>query len=323
MSSKDIQLHPIDDGHRPGGTLDQTYLAENLDKVSSSFVTVFDDLLAEEWVERLYAYACEKGRPWGVYVTGEEARNGCLSSEELFKDDPEKAMALEAVRALVYSRGAGVVGADAEERIHGTAIWCLASSESAEVNYHIDYAELYRYETNIIHPPLYAGTCHVSPLRVGDMTGGDFMVNSEGLGHYKRFGYKGALLPLDDDVRSGDWLTIKYKRNRGILHDGDLPHLSTPVKRIPMGTKRVILGFNCFSEAVSECCMRAPEHSDAFNRTVKIYQATASGKLGKQSSKKLSAKEVMKNPALAKLLVLAARKVKEERARVEAAAETK
>jgi hypothetical protein len=293
-----------------------------LGKVSSGFVTVYDDLLSDEWTERLYTYACAKDRPWGVYVTGKDARDSGLSSEALLEADPEKAMALEAVRALVYRRGAGTVGTDADERIHGTAIWCLASGESDQVNYHIDYAELYRYETNIIHPPLYAGTCHVSPLMAGEMAGGDFMVNTGGLEHYKRFGYKGALQPLQDDLvgnGDGDWLSIKYKRNRGILHDGDLPHLSTPVTKLATGKRRVILGFNCFSEAVSECCIRAPEHSDAFNRTVKIYQATSSGKLGNDGKARLSAKEVMKNPALAKLLVLAARKVKEEAARREAA----
>ena len=34
----------------------------------------------------------------------------------------------------------------------------------------------------------------------------------------------------------------------------------------------MILGFNCFSNTVGACCLRAPEHSDAFNRTVRLYQ---------------------------------------------------
>jgi len=48
-----------------------------------------------------------------------------------------------------------------------------------------------RYETNIIHPPLYAATYHATNTEA--MIGGDFMVNKEGLEHYKRFGYKGML----------------------------------------------------------------------------------------------------------------------------------
>ena len=64
-----------------------------------------------------------------------------------------------------------------------------------QVEYHIDYAELYRYETNIIHPPLYAGTVQVSPLGTQSITqanktmeGGSFLVNTAGLEHYKRLG---------------------------------------------------------------------------------------------------------------------------------------
>lgn len=75
--------------------------------------------------------------------------------------------------------------------IVGTAVWCLTSSSANAVEYHIDYAELYRQERNIIVPPLYAGTCHISPMADGDMIGGDLMVNTKGLDHYKQFGYKG------------------------------------------------------------------------------------------------------------------------------------
>ena len=96
--------------------------------------------------------------------------------------------------------------------------------------------------------------------------------------------------------------------------------------------------------------MRAPEHSDAFNRTIKLYQTMAAlgvpitahgaskggtigegGKYGKDETpaeeqtlrgvepasvqhstpakKGMNVKDVMKNPALAKLLVTAAKKL--------------
>ena len=71
---------------------------------------------------------------------------------------------------------------------------------------------------------------------------------------------------------NGNWVTIKFKANRGIFMDGELPHLSTPVTSLPNQKKRVIIGINCFSAEVGECCQRAPEHSEAFNRTVKLYQ---------------------------------------------------
>ena len=127
-----------------------------------------------------------------------------------------------------------------------------------------------------------------------------------------------------------------------MLFDGELPHLSSKVRYIKPGYKRVILGLNCFPEALHECCSRAPEHSDAFNRTIKLYQAMASvgnpitayshtpsyttapadqsndvasssvGPEANESSQKkgIDVKDIMKNPALAKLLVMAAKRVK-------------
>ena len=79
----------------------------------------------------------------------------------------------------------------------GTAVWCLCSDETDSVQYHIDYAELYRYETNVIYPPLYAGTCQVSPFNGDDdMVGGDFQANIRGIEHYREFGYKGTKLRM-------------------------------------------------------------------------------------------------------------------------------
>lgn len=236
----------------------------------------------------------------------------------------------------------------------GTAVWCLASGTTNAVEYHIDYAELYRYETGIIQPPLYAGTVQVSPFLPGELTGGDFAANMEGLEHYRKHGYKGKLGSanevMDELNRSmsggvGNWNTVKYTRNRGTMHDGDFPHLATPITYVTSSKKRVILGLNCFSATVGECCMRAPEHSQAFNRTVKLYQtlagltgekvvsskyenisnatpesidaAAASSLRGIETVKKkgFSLSEIKKNPALTKLLITAAKKVKEVRAK--------
>ncbi len=135
---------------------------------------------------------------------------------------------------------------------------------------------------------------------------------------------------IAEDALSADWITVRYRCNRGILHDGNFPHQSTPVTSIPTGVQRVILGFNCFTEELSECNLRAPEHSDAFNRTIRLYQTMAaigapvsavvvekSAALGLQTTKGradgsggLCAADLMRNPALARLLVTAARKIK-------------
>jgi hypothetical protein len=160
--------------------------------------------------------------------------------------------------------------------------------------------------------------------------------------------FSGKLASKEDqqrDLSSADWITARYRRNRGVVHDGNFPHLSTPITHIKPGCKRVILGFNCFSDAVGECCIRAPEHSDAFNRTIKLYQTMAalgvpitasSGGASKYDNdrpaeptngtagvnpgaasgasapkKGINVKDIMKNPALAKLLVTAAKRLTE------------
>jgi hypothetical protein len=352
-----VVVDPFDDGHQPALAQNrgETKLARNLGKAHTSFVSVFDDLLPDPWSGRIYDYAISRRKPWGIYVQTKDLVDLSQATllenlESLWHSDPERAFAMCATYMLVMKRGRGSVGCDIEH-IHGTAVWCLCSGVTNSVEYHIDYAELYRYETNVIHPPLYAGTCHVTPLGVGgdSIKGGAFCVNMGGIEHYKAFGYKaklkGAKALEEDMANNSNWFTVRYKANRGIFHDGDLPHLSTPVEYLPADTQRVILGFNCFTSDVGECCIRAPEHSRAFNRTVKLYQAMAAASgsggdaLGKYSGEKqtvflgasrnsaegligscdsqpaaksqFSAKEVLKNPALAKLLVLAARKVKE------------
>ena len=142
-----------------------------------------------------------------------------VSEEDIWaNNDFERAIALVATRSLFYERAGGLLGPD-KEHMHGsickhediflkhlltstltaplfvgTAVWCLCSDETDSVQYHIDYAELYRYETNIIYPPLYAGTCQVSPIHgPDDMEGGDFQANVTGVEHYRRFGYKGTV----------------------------------------------------------------------------------------------------------------------------------
>jgi hypothetical protein len=161
----------------------------------------------------------------------------------------------------------------------------------------------------VIHPPLYAGTCQISSLTGDEIIGGDFYANSRGLEHYKQFGYKGLLRSkeeLERDIQTDDWIRIRYKRNRGTLHDGDFPHFSSPIQSIVSGKKRVILGLNFFSSSVGECCLRAPEHSDAFNRTVKLYQMMSklggsefgSAPSGKYSSTTSEGSEAVRSPEM-------------------------
>ena len=112
--------------------------------------------------------------------------------------------------------------------------------------------------------------------------------------------------------------TVWYKYNRGVVFYGDLRHLATKIERLDSSKRRVILGFNCFSSQTSECNLRAHEHSNAFNRTIKLYQtignvnrpAEGTDEPRRADKAKLTATEDMKNPALARLIVAAAKKVK-------------
>jgi hypothetical protein len=144
-------------------------------------------------------------------------------------------------------------------------------------------------------------------------------------------------------LSSPKWVTVPYCYNRGILHDGDFPHFSTEIKSIKDGVKRVILGFNCFSKELAECNLRAPEHSDAFNRTIKLYQKMAAmglsitsgsvdnkynnsqeGFMGETPSEEktrsstlkkkggINIEDIKKNPLLAKMIIRAAKAVKEK-----------
>ena len=187
------------------------------------------------------------------------------------------------------------------------------------------------------------------------MVGGDFVVNTRGIDHYKEFGYKYKLCKSKEsivkDSEATSWVTIPYHCNRGILHDGDYPHLSTEITHIKETVHRVILGFNCFSKELHECCEKAPEHSKAFNRTVKLYQRMSAmgipitvqyadgekhtdgssttevdtestscsemvtqDQVKSKQKKGINIKDVMKNPFMCKMLIYAAKKVKEEEA---------
>ena len=319
------------------------------------------------------------------------------------------------------------------ELAHGVAVWALSSHPGHSVQYHIDYAELLRYEYNVTVPPLWAGTIQCSdltnyvetkedaitsveaqwdgvheccghcrhkkpiikkhvyarnihphkplrctvdgihecgaicerPQRASEkitkhqcfMEGGEFCVNLRGLEHYSEHGYKGNISgdafggwkrPIYQHCKRGklfrdhnsQWVTVPYVFNRGIVHKGDLPHLSAPIKHIGANTSlnkcrnseihrksspsRVIVGFNVFGHDVGEVISHAPEHSRAFRRKVKLYRATVgactSEKFNKanddnvtRSTSGLNYSQIRQNKVLTKLLVLAKReKVKRD-----------
>lgn len=347
MESDESFLINWNDGHHPGQSSTQNKMSIHKKKMND-FVIILDKALGDEWCSFIYDYSLTTGKSWGAYVTEAEALDLKNDPVLLKETDPEKAISLIVTRTLYFEKAYFLIKDDVA-KIHGTAVWGLVSGIDSAVDYHIDYAELYRYETGIIVPPLFAGVLQVSD--VPGMMGGDFVVNTGGLEHYKKNGYKACYLSPEsfaEDMRtSKDWVAVPYKRNRAVLFDGNLPHTSTKVLAIESGKRRVVIGFNVFGYEVGECCQRAPEHSAAFNRTVKLYQTMASlgvpitsssslavdaytsssplppamslpSSTATQSTMKsgVTAKDILSNPGLARLLVQAARKVKEARGRL-------
>jgi hypothetical protein len=219
------------------------------------------------------------------------APNQCLTEEESQKDDP-----LWTISDL--------------ERAHGVAIWALAASPGSQVPYHLDYAEQIRYETNIIVPPLLAGTCHCTRAKI---QGGAFQVSLDGLEHYQRHGYKVKTKSLE-----GDLIDAPYRYNQVICHAGHLPHASSRIESIsPLDENlntgenllRVIIGFNVFAPDIGPLVQHAPEHSDAFRRKVQVQRKLQQFPMAKS----LNLQSIQQNKPLSKLLVLAKReKVKND-----------
>ena len=341
------------DGHRPKGAPAGSTKMAILNRCAKGIFSVFDNVLPRESCSTIYEQAVSKsGKPWGVYITLEEAMNSDdddCTPEKLaaMKDEESKqrAMAKCAVKYLYLRRAGGAISAD-WSKIHGVAVWCLSSGVGSQVEYHIDYAELFRYETNIIYPPLYAGTLQLTPIEDGGMIGGMFAANMRGLDHYSEYGYKCRLKKAtqasDDDIKnslaseslsyqadddfygcpvtsdkngildydSSAWIKVPYRCNRGIVHDGDFPHLSTKIETLSSHLRRVILGFNLFSHEVGPAAQRAPEHSDKFNATVKLYQTMAAVR-GSETKDKVTLSDLKKNKGLYRLLKLVAKKMKD------------
>lgn len=91
--SLQVDYSVIDDGYRPSHFTEadgDTKVAHYKDKISSNFISVFDNLLTVDWMDRTYRYAISRARPWGVYISTADALNLALKSEDIFKENPER-----------------------------------------------------------------------------------------------------------------------------------------------------------------------------------------------------------------------------------------
>ena len=326
-------LHELQDGHIPETFEENGQWIHYNEMNNDPSVHVYDNVLPSATVDALYDVTVQEGQPWGTYVTMNQV-NDYWEKETRSPSHPlQESLALDAVAHFLktMTSGAGAATATAtatatipstaalspaqlllSDTIHGVAVWALAS-DSREVQYHVDYAELIRYEHNVLATPIWAGTlqCTSHPLE-----GGKFAVNLGGMDHYQHHGYKGnksgdamggwsnpspITNTVDWDEETG-WVTIPYHYNRMIGHSGHLPHLSAPFV-CHNGQYRVILGFNVFRNDVGPRVSQAPEHSHAFRRRIQCHRVL----LLSNKKKHMSLKSIRQNKALTKLLVLAKR----------------
>ncbi|CAI5718098.1 unnamed protein product [Hyaloperonospora brassicae] len=339
-----IRLIPWDDGFTPSGcncrpgTLVRDYPRDH----PGALVTV-DHAVSERTADQLYASAIE-AKVWGVYVSVDEllvldaaSRAASIVVPKVKQTAAQKLetgrqdLARQAIQEFLVERLAGqdVITKNDWARTHGVAVWVIASDCDDETEYHVDYAEQVRYETNVLFPPIYGATLH---RETGVLEGGSLYVNVKGLDHYEKYGHKtrkrSTRLTTDEleelSQTEPGWERVPYVYRRGIVCDGELPHFSGRVRSLPTSlssvkyakvpVKRVIVGFNLFPSEIGACVAKFPEHSGAFNRYVKLSQAAvkrtkALSTAGNKGGWTLAS--VRANPKQAAFLKLLARRVRE------------
>ena len=309
-------LQDFDDGHVPENITCKPQLV-NYSSLFSRVpqVHVYANAMNEALVDQIYEKTVNGPLPsWGDYVTMDQIQNFWENTPNEEETNPLVELT---ARYLQLSMGEGHCGpthrytSDVSERsplftrsdlsrAHGVAVWALSASVNSQVPYHLDYAEQIRYQSNVIVPPLLAGTLQCTR---SELEGGDFLVWLDGLSHYERHGYKGKKLEVD----GSNMVQIPYRFNQLTCHLGNLPHASSTIQAIDGDQKRVIVGFNLFGHDIGPLVQQAPEHSDAFRRKVQAQRLLFQNKKG------FDLKALKKNKPLAKMLVLA----KRERIKIE------
>ncbi|GLE04634.1 hypothetical protein PINS_up013604 [Pythium insidiosum] len=345
-----LRLLPWDDGFTPSGCDGRPgSVVVGQRRSSPEVCRVLDDAVDECTADLLYASAA-RAKVWGVYVpsallqsltrTTRDAMVSRLRHQDetsMTREEKTKyreALAAAAAHELLVENAHDTISLEDWKETHGVAVWVIASVCDDETEYHLDYAEMLRFETNVIFPPLYGATLHVSR---GAIEGGGFHVNRRGLEHYREYGYKtrrlssklstDALESVATSHQEPGWTSIPYRFRRGIICDGDFPHFSGRVRALPSAAsraddlpkRRVVVGFNLFPHAIGDFVARYPEHSDAFNRYVKLSQtlfrqqnvATEPQQSALQRQSPWSLETIKRNPKQAAFIKWLARKVRE------------
>ncbi|ETW04488.1 hypothetical protein H310_04751 [Aphanomyces invadans] len=301
------RIVPWDDGFHPTGSSSSSdshsrgFMVADQPRALPGVFRVTDNAVSESLAAQLYASAVDV-RVWGVYILTTEIFDKHLNVFPDSKQDHARhTLALHAIREFLVDSQA--LPSQDWDNTHGVVVWVITSDVNDVVAYHIDYAEMFRYQTNVTYPPLYSGTLHVSPLPEDAIHGGAFYAHTDGLSHYKVHGYKESRRPVTvhDHV-------VPYCHRRGILIDGNLPHGSTPVTFLPSGVRRVVVGLNMFNHEIGPYAQMYPEHSQQFNKYVKVAQAAAKC----DTKAAMSVSNIRRNPKQAAFLVYLLRKAKEK-----------
>jgi hypothetical protein len=318
------KLEAFDDGHTPENLPPHSHPQQLvhyphfLDRPPA--VHVFKDALPENLVDALYNKTFqtqqESQTPWGTYVTMQQVHDYRTSDPTTTTNhDPVVSATAHYLDLALGKKEPSVCHHHTQDEttttsplwttedlphVHGVAVWALAAQPGSQVPYHLDYAEQVRYQTNILVPPLLAGTLHCTR---DSMQGGAFQVSLDGLNHYQTHGYKAKKVPVNLD----NMISIPYQYNQLLCHAGHLPHASSRIESIQGNQLRVIVGFNVFGHDIGPMVQKAPEHSDAFRRQVQRSRKVQQLLTQTPNKLALNLQSIQNNKPLSKLLVLAKR----------------
>ena len=157
-------LEPFDDGFVPSTCTTPTNVVRQpaLARLPRA-LTVIQKALDPELAIQLYRFSLEHGEPWGTYAEFEGVDAGELKLK-MRGAEPEIDMLAQAALRSLWARGAGKWLEGDLKHVHGFSVWAVVGGVKSSTAYHVDYAEVYRRNTNIIRPPLHAITLQVRVL---------------------------------------------------------------------------------------------------------------------------------------------------------------
>ena len=277
-----LPTEPFDDGFVPSTCLKPTrLLRQPAPRQLPPGMTVIADALVPELARETYEFTSALGEPWGTYFTLEgETSPGELSVNRVGAEPAVESLA-ERVLKSFWKRSAAALLRDDLKHVHGFGIWAVVGGVGFTTAYHLDYAEVYRRQTNVIRPPMHAATLQVSPLPPGSaVAGGTFGAHLDGLEHYRAHGYKTRRAqqqpregqPTSDWGECDRWQYAPYRFNQATLCSGEYPHAADTVREWPPDLRRVVVGINTFGHVEGPSEAALPQHSKSFKRHVKLQQ---------------------------------------------------